>query len=87
MIKRHAERDLKELGKIFSSVLVTGARQVGKTTLLTEYGKKFDYLTFDNPFFEKRIKWKWREFYWKIQIATYFWWGAVCTRDISLYKN
>ena len=55
MIKRHAERELKELGKMFSAVLVTGARQVGKTTLLTEYGKKFDYLTFDNPFLKKEL--------------------------------
>ena len=49
MIKRHAIKTLKELSKMFSSIMVTGARQVGKTTLLQEYGKSFDYLSFDDP--------------------------------------
>ena len=39
MIKRHIENEIKELKKMFSCILVTGARQVGKTTLLTEFGK------------------------------------------------
>ena len=55
MIERHAKRELKELGKMFSAILVTGARQVGKTTLLTEYGRKFEYLTFDNPLLKKEL--------------------------------
>jgi predicted AAA+ superfamily ATPase len=33
---RHAEGSIKMLSKMFGSVLVTGARQVGKTTLLKE---------------------------------------------------
>lgn len=56
MIYRHALKEIKELGKMFSVVLVTGARQVGKTTMLTEYGKKFDYLTFDDPFMKRKLK-------------------------------
>ena len=56
MIFRHAIKELKELSKMFSVVLVTGARQVGKTTMLTEYGKKFDYLTFDDPFMKRKLK-------------------------------
>ena len=34
---------------MFSCVIVTGSRQVGKTTLLQEYGKKYEYLSFDDP--------------------------------------
>lgn len=49
MIKRHAKNVITELSKMFSCIMVTGARQVGKTTLLQDYGKKFQYLTFDNP--------------------------------------
>lgn len=49
MIKRHALKTLKEFSKMFSSVIVTGSRQVGKTTLLQEYGKKYEYLSFDDP--------------------------------------
>ena len=56
MIYRHALKELKELSKMFSVVLITGARQVGKTTMLTEHGKKYDYLTFDDPFMKRRLK-------------------------------
>ena len=56
MIKRHIENEIKKIRKMFSCILVTGARQVGKTTLLTEYGKKFDYITFDDPFAKRQLK-------------------------------
>ncbi|MDR2102086.1 MAG: ATP-binding protein [Treponema sp.] len=50
---RHAEKTLARLAKNFGAVLVTGARQVGKTTLLKEFGKGFSpglgYVTLDNP--------------------------------------
>lgn len=50
---RHAEKTIKRLSKNFGAVLVTGARQVGKTTLLKEFGKKVRakprYVTLDNP--------------------------------------
>ncbi|MDR2304443.1 MAG: AAA family ATPase, partial [Treponema sp.] len=35
-IYRHAEQPLRELGRHFGAVLVTGPRQVGKTTLIEE---------------------------------------------------
>ncbi len=56
MIKRHIENEIKELRKMFSCILVTGARQVGKTTLLTEFGKKYEYVTFDDPFAKRQLK-------------------------------
>ena len=56
MIRRHIENAVKELKKMFSCILITGARQVGKTTFLTEYGKKFDYITFDDPFSKRQLK-------------------------------
>ena len=31
---RHADETIRKLSKMFGAVLVTGARQVGKTTLL-----------------------------------------------------
>ncbi|MDR0585690.1 MAG: AAA family ATPase, partial [Treponema sp.] len=50
---RHAEKAIARLAKNFGAVLVTGARQVGKTTLLKEFGKGFTpglrYVTLDNP--------------------------------------
>lgn len=49
MITRHAYKAIANLSKMFSSVMLTGARQVGKTTLLKEYGKNFEYITFDDP--------------------------------------
>lgn len=56
MIKRHIENEIKVLKKMFACILVTGARQVGKTTFLTEYGKKYDYITFDDPFAKRQLK-------------------------------
>jgi predicted AAA+ superfamily ATPase len=50
---RHAEKAIARLAKNFGAVLVTGARQVGKTTLLKEFAKGFSpglrYVTLDNP--------------------------------------
>ena len=56
MIKRHIEKEIVNLKKMFSCILIAGARQVGKTTLLLEYGKKLDYITFDDPFAKKQLK-------------------------------
>ena len=54
-IKRHAAKTLNELKKHFQAVLVTGPRQVGKTTLIEETvvkpGKgKITQLSLDDPF-------------------------------------
>lgn len=45
--KRLLERKLYDFKKFFKIVLVTGARQVGKTTLLTHCFPKFKIITFD----------------------------------------
>ncbi|MBI5412282.1 ATP-binding protein [Candidatus Peregrinibacteria bacterium] len=47
-IERHISERLKKLVNTFPVVVVTGARQVGKSTLLRhDYGKKFDTVVFD----------------------------------------
>jgi predicted AAA+ superfamily ATPase len=50
-IKRHAEKALSRLTESFPVVLVTGPRQVGKTTLLQNVPatKKLPYISFDKP--------------------------------------
>lgn len=50
-IIRHADKSINELAKQFPSVLVTGARQTGKTTLLKSIceKKKIGSLSFDDP--------------------------------------
>jgi len=49
-IERHAEETIKKLGKIFGAVLVSGARQCGKTTLLRTMFKDMAYQSLDDPF-------------------------------------
>ena len=50
-IRRHAEKTLERFAKEFPSVLITGARQTGKTTLLKNYtdSKNIKAVTFDDP--------------------------------------
>ena len=50
IIKRHAEQALSELVLSFPAVLVTGPRQVGKSTLLQNSPKtgKIPYVSFDD---------------------------------------
>lgn len=48
-IARHMEITVNNLSKMFSSLLVTGARQVGKTTLLKHLHSDIPYLTLDDP--------------------------------------
>lgn len=48
-IKRHAEKTVTELSKMFGAVLVAGPRQVGKTTMLKEITKDIGYATLDDP--------------------------------------
>ena len=45
---RHADETIRKLSKMFGAVLVTGARQVGKTTLLQEVVTNADYVTLDD---------------------------------------
>jgi uncharacterized protein len=48
-IARHMETTVNQLARMFSSILVTGARQVGKTTLLKHLKSDITYLTLDDP--------------------------------------
>ncbi|MBR5795368.1 MAG: ATP-binding protein [Erysipelotrichaceae bacterium] len=48
-IKRHMESVIEECVEQFPVVLVTGPRQIGKTTLLQYVCKDFNYITFDDP--------------------------------------
>ena len=45
---RHADETIHKLSKMFGAVLVTGARQVGKTTLLQEVVTDAGYVTLDD---------------------------------------
>jgi predicted AAA+ superfamily ATPase len=47
-LKRHAEESILKLAKMFGAVLVTGPRQVGKTTLLGKVALGFKYVTLDD---------------------------------------
>jgi len=48
-IKRHMEETVNKISKMFGAVLVTGPRQVGKTTLLKAVTKSAAYITLDDP--------------------------------------
>ena len=48
-IKRHAETTVKNLSKMFGAVLVSGPRQVGKTTMLERLTAEYNYVTLDDP--------------------------------------
>ncbi len=47
-IKRHAEKTVAKLSKMFGAVLVAGPRQVGKTTMLKELTEDVGYVTLDD---------------------------------------
>ncbi len=42
--------------KSFPAVLITGPRQVGKSSLLQMVGENFEYLSFDNPLLLQQAK-------------------------------
>jgi len=48
LYKRNADETIRKLSKMFGAVLVTGARQVGKTTLLQEVAGNIGYVTLDD---------------------------------------
>ena len=46
--KRAIEKTILQTDRTFKAILVTGARQVGKSTLLRHLFEKDDYYTFDD---------------------------------------
>ena len=48
-IKRHAEKAVEQLSKMFGAVLVAGPRQVGKTTMLEKLTGNIHKATLDDP--------------------------------------
>lgn len=48
-IKRHMEDTVRNISKMFGAILVTGPRQVGKTTLLKKVASDVEYVTLDDP--------------------------------------
>lgn len=52
-IKRNIETTIEKASKMFSAVLVTGARQVGKTTVLKHIKNDTPYLTLDDPIIQQ----------------------------------
>ncbi len=49
-IERHAQKAVSEMAKMFGAILVTGPRQVGKTTMLQTMLKDFGYISLDDSF-------------------------------------
>lgn len=55
-IKRSAENVIKKQEKIFKAILVTGARQVGKTTMLKNLKSSINYITLDDMILNQSAK-------------------------------
>ena len=49
LYERHAGEAILKLERMFGAALVTGARQVGKTTLLKDVASDANYVTLDDP--------------------------------------
>lgn len=52
-IRRSAESLIKKQEKIFKAILITGSRQVGKTTMLKNIKSKINYVTLDDMLLNK----------------------------------
>ena len=55
-IKRDIEAFLKKALKQFPACLITGPRQAGKSTLLTNFLKTYRYVSLDDPFMANLAK-------------------------------
>lgn len=55
-IKRSAENVIKKQEKIFKAILITGARQVGKTTILKNLKSNVNYITLDDMILNQSAK-------------------------------
>ena len=47
-IERHIKKAFKSVEKFYNAILLTGSRQVGKSTFLKHTYNKLDYISFDN---------------------------------------
>lgn len=63
MISRQMQSLVTRLVSQFPAVLVTGARQVGKSTLLQHIGQDYQYITFDDPMLLEQAKQESRLFF------------------------
>jgi len=50
-IQRHMETQVKRFANMFGAILVSGSRQVGKTTMLKNVTEGYLYITLDDPVF------------------------------------
>ena len=48
-IHRHMEETVNKIEKMFGAIMITGPRQVGKTTLLKQVANNASYVTLDDP--------------------------------------
>ncbi|MBQ9772036.1 MAG: ATP-binding protein [Lentisphaeria bacterium] len=55
-IERAIEKKLLEVSRNYKSVLITGCRQVGKSTLLKKIFPDYKYVSLDDPFLEQQAK-------------------------------
>ena len=55
-IKRSIEEIVQENNKTFKCILVTGARQTGKSTMIKMLFVDKKYVSFDDPFIEEQAK-------------------------------
>lgn len=55
-IKRNVEKIVEKSANTFKAILVTGARQTGKSTLLKKLYPEIKQVTFDDPFMEEQAK-------------------------------
>ena len=55
-IKRSIEKIVQQAMRDYKAVLVTGSRQVGKSTLLKKLFPDYKYVTLDDPFLEQQAK-------------------------------
>ena len=55
-IKRSIEDNLLKSAETFKAVLLTGPRQVGKSTLLKKMFADRKYISLDDPFLEQQAK-------------------------------
>ena len=55
-IKRSIEEIVQKINKTFKCILVTGARQTGKSTMLKKLFSDKKYVSFDDPFIEEQAR-------------------------------